>query len=63
MWRHFASSSQLGSVGELLSMCVKTTCNILGLKYLADHAAADCTDDRDQVYTRDKFSSFSIAQL
>jgi hypothetical protein len=44
-------------------MCVKTTCNILGLKYLADHAAADCTDDRDQVYTRDKFSSFSIAQL
>jgi hypothetical protein len=47
--RHFASSGRLGSGGELLSISMKATCNILGLMYLAEPAAADCTDDRDRV--------------
>jgi hypothetical protein len=63
VWRHFASSSQLGSGGELLSSSVKATCNMLGLKYLAEPAATDCTDDRDRVHTRDELSAFPIAQL
>ena len=64
MWRHFAGCGRLGSSGgEQLSMSVKATCNILGLKYLAEPANGDCIDDRDRGYTRDALSAFPIAHL
>jgi hypothetical protein len=59
VWRHFASSSRLGSGGELLSLSVKATCNVLGLKYLAEPAATDCTDDRDWVLHQRQVVCFS----
>ena len=60
MWRHIASSGRMGSGGEVLSITsVKATCKILGgLKYSLETAAADSTDDRDRLYTRDELSAF-----